>query len=198
MTLNRKRRGTWLASLLLAGLMATANPAHSQAAEPGGDWESVEAADADTLADLRGGVMRVNGIAFDFAAIMKTFIGGELVMQTVLTWTPTGKEVQQTTYGDLAPGQIVNIQSMFAGADFQGLTAQPGIYLAGSGQTVVLQQVNEAGMQNILLNTADGLTIRQDTALTLTLPDMAQAQMQLQQLGMALNRDGIQGAIGAL
>jgi hypothetical protein len=41
-------------------------------------------ADED-LADMRGGYINAAGIAFDFAADMKTFVDGELALQTTLS-----------------------------------------------------------------------------------------------------------------
>ena len=55
------------------------------------------------------------------------------------------------------------------------------------------------GLQNVLLNTADGQTIRQDLNLNITLPDAANfaATMSQGQLVAALNRDITQAAITA-
>ncbi len=163
------------------------------------DWSQFEAADETTLADQRGGFLVADGIAFNFAAKMQTFIDGQLALETTMTWTPTGKQVEQTAYGDLVLTQMSNIQSMLSESNSALLSTGTGLYVGGNGQTVLIQQAVNGGLQNVLLNTADGQTIRQDLALNITLPDAANfaATTGQGQLVAALNRDITQAAITA-
>jgi hypothetical protein len=163
------------------------------------DWSQFEATDETTLADQRGGFLVADGIAFDFAAKMQTFIDGQLALETTMTWTPAGKQVEQTAYGDLVLTQMSNIQSMLSESNRSLLSSGAGLYVGGDGQTVLMQQAVNGGLQNVLLNTADGQTIHQDLALNITLPDAANfaATMGQGQLVAALNRDITQAAITA-
>ena len=163
------------------------------------DWSEFETTDESVLADQRGGFLVADGIAFNFAAKMQTFIDGQLALETTMTWTPAGKQIEQTAYGDLVLTQVSNIQSMLSEANRSMLSSGAGLYVGGDGQTVLLQQAVNGGLQNVLLNTADGQTIRQDLALNITLPDAANfaATMSQSQLVAALNREITQAAIGA-
>ena len=163
------------------------------------DWSQFEATDESVLADQRGGFLVADGIAFNFAAKMQTFIDGQLALETTMTWTPEGKQVEQTAYGDLVLTQVSNIQSMLSESNRSMLSSGAGLYVGGDGQTVLMQQAVNGGLQNILLNTANGQSIRQDLALNITLPDAANfaASMSQGQLVAALNRDITQAAITA-
>jgi hypothetical protein len=171
------------------------------------NWSSFETTDETTLADQRGGFLVADGIAFNFAAKMQTFIDGQLALETTMTWTPEGNQVEQTAYGDMVLTQMSNVQSLLSESNRSllntglstGLSTGAGLYVGGNGQTVLLQQAVNGGLQNVLLNTADGQTIRQDLNLNITLPDAANfaATMSQGQLVAALNRDITQAAITA-
>ena len=163
------------------------------------DWSQFEATDDTVLADQRGGFLVVDGIAFDFAAKMQTFIDGQLALETTLTWTPDGQQIQHTAFADMVTDQANAIQSMVMDSNQQLLNSGSGIFLAGDGQTLLVQQATNNGLQNVVITTADGQTIRQDLAMTLTLPSAADfaATVNQSQLSSALSRAGTQAAIDA-
>ncbi|MBQ1544067.1 MAG: hypothetical protein IIZ63_18855 [Caulobacteraceae bacterium] len=181
--------------LAAAAALVAPLPAHCDG------WDAVAPVGDEVLSQQRGGFLVADGIAFDFGAVMRTFVGGQLALETTLTWTPTGPVTQQTAFGGAMPATLADIQTALtnAGLGSTSVTGQNS-YLLNAGQTVLIQNASNGAVQNLLLNTASNQVITQDLAVTLTLPNSAafQGAINTQQLGFALNAAGTAAAIGAL
>ncbi len=144
------------------------------------------------LDDQRGGMSTPSGVQFFFGAVVSTYIDGQMALQTQLTWTDQG--VVQTTQGDLA-----NDLAAQAAAGGIHLSANAsGAYVPGTnGGTVVLNSVDPGQIANAVLNTADNRTITQNTAITLSIPNLAQYQADTQAVQTAMKiQDSIDRAVG--
>jgi hypothetical protein len=128
-------------------------------------WSPIAASAAETLltddelADQRGGLRTPSGLEIGFAASLKTLIDGRLVLATQLTWTDRG----------------VQTQHIAGSAD---VTASPGGFTATvpgqtGGATQVVQTLSADRITSVVLNTASNRTIRQDTDITLIVPQLA-------------------------
>lgn len=132
---------------------------------------------ADELADLRGGLLFADGVAFDFGATVRTTINGQPTLETRLTWTPEGVVVE-----DL---------SALAGAaipEFDGF----GLRITdGTGTTLVGHRLLAGELQGFIINTGDNRDIRQDMDITLNLPgfEAVQRDMLTEKLGFRINMD---------
>jgi hypothetical protein len=161
---------------LAAVVMLAGSPARTE------DLPAAPVADAE-LDDMRGGFV-ADGIQFNFGAILKTTVDGQLAFQTQVTWTATGAQVSQTLGPNTTQGgKVVNGQ--INGLDAQGLS-QDQIAKMNNGATVIIHNTTGGAVQNILLNTASGVTVTQSTQVNLGLPGFAQTQQAYQQGAVAL------------
>lgn len=159
---------------LLAVLMATL-PASWSVAAP------VQLSDEE-LGNERGGIETPFGFAIGFGASVRTFVNGDLALETTLTWTPTGPRTTSMSNTDL--GQVA------AGA---GAMAQMLIPGGVSGATQVLHDIDGSHIVSLVLNSANGRTIRQDTDITLSIPQLASLQQSLSAERLALTMTGAVG-----
>lgn len=129
-----------------------------------------ERLDDSELAAQTGGLRTPTGIEFNFGATVDTYVDGQMALQTRLTWTEQGIVQTQTPHsGDLSAG---------------GVTL-PGL----NGETVIIHDIADQRIASLVLNSADGRDIRQDTAITLTIPELTNLQSEFsgQRTEMQLN-----------
>lgn len=143
--------------LLLALVSLTATPAAGQVA--GRRLDDVE------LAQQRGGLMTPLGLDIGFGASVRTYVDGRLALETRLAWTDHGIVTEKV--GDLGP--------VAAGATFGTWTASlPGL----GGNTQILHSLADGRIASVVVNSASNRDIRQDTSITLTLPQLPDLQRQ--------------------
>jgi hypothetical protein len=114
------------------------------------------------LAEQRGG-FRWQGLDIRLGAEIRSYLGGELVIQTNLNWNDAQAEVLRTVSNALTladPGQpgaatLEGVANMTFGQD--------NVFLANQGQTAFIQRA-EGALQNIIVNTASNVGIRQELA----------------------------------
>ncbi|WP_372786938.1 hypothetical protein [Phenylobacterium sp.] len=132
------------------------------------------------LAEQRGGLQTPMGLEIGFGVSVRAFVDGQLVLETKLTWTDQGVQTQRV-----------------AGAS--DATALPGgftVTVPGQtgGATQVLQNLSADRIASVVLNTASNRTIRQDTDITLVVPQLADLQRQVAGDRIAAS---LQSAVGA-
>jgi hypothetical protein len=148
--------------LFATGLWAM--PAAAETSPP------LEVVDDSVLADQRGG-FDLAGMNVSFGAQLSTYLNGQLAMQTTLEWNNTASSV---TTGAQTADATKAMSTALAGASF---VASPGdaTTIANGGQTVLLQRTS-GGLQNIILNSANGVVARQDIDATLNIKGYAPFQ----------------------
>lgn len=119
----------------------------------------------DELADQRGGIQTPTGLEIGFGASVRTFIDGQLILETRLTWTAQGVQTQQIAG---APDAITR-----PGEFTITVPGQTG------GSSQVLQDLSADRIVNVVLNTASNRSIRQDTDITLVVPQLADLRRQV-------------------
>ncbi|HEY2359162.1 MAG TPA: hypothetical protein VGH86_17055, partial [Phenylobacterium sp.] len=144
--------------LAILGALVMAMAASTSAAA------SVALSDAE-LDGVRGGITTPFGIDVGLGATMRTFVDGQLVLETQLTWTDQGS-------------QALNV----AGAGMPG--PRPGSFVLTlpsptGGATQIEHDLSDRLIASVVLNTASGRTIRQDTDVTLVIPQLASLQKQM-------------------
>lgn len=154
--------------------------------------ETATISDAE-LGDLRGGFLMAGGVTFDFGAVVRTYVNGQLALESRLTWTETGPATAQSL-GNI-PGAVdlgaALDQALAAGLDINALQGGQGILLSdASGATALVQNI-QSGVQNLIINNADGRDLRQEVEVTLTLPNLEtmQREYSLDRLGSAISQD---------
>lgn len=131
-----------------------------------------------------GGFQTPSGLEVGFGAEVRTYVDGQLALQTHLTWTDQGA-VQTTT---AANGTTDLSDAAGAGIHIDGAPGT-GLFLPGdNGGTVVLHGLDSDQISGLIFNTADNRDIRQEVNVTLNVPDLTQFQKDVagQQLDLRL------------
>lgn len=131
--------------------------------------------------------------------MITTYVNGAPALTTNLTWTDTGKLMEQTIG---AIGQSLDTltpeQRSQLGIDALGNAS--GVVINDSdGVTALVHNVTNGTLQNIILNTASGHDLRQEVNLTLTLPgfEHVQAGLLLERIDIRLHEDLRGAGLGA-
>jgi hypothetical protein len=135
---------------------------------------SMDRLNDEQLQQARGGYLSAGGFRFDFGAVVSTWIDGALVLQSKLNLTSDGAA------SSIGPDGVANPPSQQVSASFNG----------NGGVTSLLQALSQNSIRNLVVNTADNRTIMQNTAITITLPDLPSIQqgMSLEHLSSALQQ----------
>jgi len=166
---------TFLASLGLAAAFLTAGSAGAQQS----DLPPLSEAE---LAAERAGFITAGGLQIGFGANVRTYVDGRLALETQLTWTAQGAVTERI--GDLS---AVTAAGLPQGAGWSVLPSLTG------GETRVLHDLQSGRIASVVLNSASDRSIRQDTNITLTIPQLAELQARL---GAERIASTIQGAVG--
>jgi hypothetical protein len=78
----------------------------------------------EEMAEARGGVLVAGGVAFEFGAVAKTFEDGVLRLQTQVTWTSQGAQIERVVGADVT--RLGQDLSAAATNSLRGQAAQPG------------------------------------------------------------------------
>jgi hypothetical protein len=168
-----------------AGLLF-AGTAHAAAVQED-DLAGLETVADAELAGQRGGFLW-NGVSVSLGAHIRTYMNGELALETVVSWTPAGNSVTQTASPALTPATAAQVQAGVLTSG--GITARVGddtVFLANGGQTALLHRT-DGGIQNVLINTASHVDITQQVDATLDLAgyDTFASDVGISRLGIGL------------
>jgi len=129
----------------------------------------VKLTDAE-LDEVRGGFSAAGGFSFTFGATVSTYIDGSLALQSTLRLDSQGPNVT-TVYGTI-PGASKAAPASLAGVNLAGATGAMLIVPGPGGDTAVVQNVSPTTLTNLVINTAKGQVIRQNTTITVTLANL--------------------------
>jgi hypothetical protein len=153
---------------------------------------SAELVGDDELAEVRGG-WEAGGIEVGlFTAAMHTFVDGSLVLTSQLTLNDHGATTN-TQFG--AGSNVVPLENAASlGLNIGDVQGQGVVVLGNGGATAVVQTLNNAQIRNLVVNTAQGRNITQDTSLNFVIPNLT-----LLQQGMAMDqlKASLDQAVGA-
>ena len=124
------------------------------------------------LEAARGGIATPWGFDIGFGATMRTFIDGRLALETNLTWTQNGPLVTRLQDGQMVPTDLASLGAPIA------LT--PGVS--------VIHDFSDSRIASVLINTANQQVLRQETDISLVLPQLPLLQQRVgaERLGQAL------------
>ena len=143
---------------------------------------SAELVSDDELADVRGGYMNAGGFEIgSFGAVMHTYVDGSLVLTSQLTLNDQGAKTNSQLGGSPNVVPLENAGSL--GLNLGDIQGQGVVVLGNGGATAVIQTLNSSQVRNLVVNTAQGRNISQDTALNFVIPNLT-----LLQQGMAMDQ----------
>jgi hypothetical protein len=133
-----------------------------------GPFASAETVSDELLDQQRGGFV-IHGMNVNLGADIRTYINGELMLRTTVSWADTGVLKEQFSAQGISPANAasLNASALANGKINMDLGGTP-IFTANDGQTMLIHRV-ENGLQNILLNTASNLDIVQEVDASIEL-----------------------------
>lgn len=168
----------------LAALLLAPAPAPAE----GFDFASLEPVSDEELDQQRGGFIW-SGMDIRFGAEVRTYLEGELVMQSTVSWTDDGPETTRFVSGALTPVAADQLRAGVAGfGDIAITVGDSQIFLANGGQTLLAHNV-EGTIENILINSASNVNIRQEVVATLDVTNYAQFGAEVDAARMASTLD---------
>lgn len=122
----------------------------------------------EEMSEARGG-FTINGLEVSLGAEMRTYLGGELVLRTIVSWEDSGPQSEQWVSPLLQPVDAAAMRAgLLANGNLQmSVNSQP-VYLTNEGQTALLQRV-DGRLQNMIFNTASGTDLRQEADISLSI-----------------------------
>ena len=193
MTSPRQLGGALLASLLVGCGAARAS---DKPLEP---VPGERVADAQ-LAEQRAG-FSWQGLNVNFGAEMRSYIGDQLVVRTNVNWATEGGDVQRTISSTLASATAADLRAVAAASSLPALDAQQRVVVQGNGGQTTFLQRTDGVIQNILLNTASNVDLRQNVDLKLDIANFTPflSGILASRVGSALsNMSGLVSIRGAL
>lgn len=151
------------------------------------------------LDKLRGGFL-VSGLDINFGADIRTYVNGDLLLHTVLNWSDEGAETVQTVAAGLSPVDAAALENgVLSNGNIRMKVGDTPVYLINGGQTAIVHETGN-GVQNMLINTANGFNSIQEVDATLNLSgyENFNANMMMDRISSAIDDVAGQAAIGAL
>jgi hypothetical protein len=120
----------------------------------------------EELEEQRGG-FRFQGMDIRLGADIRTYLNGELALQTMITIDDDGFRQTQTISGALTQADADTLRNnvLSNGAITMNIGDQR-VFLANEGQTALYHSTDGA-LQNVLINTASGVSASQEVTATL-------------------------------
>ncbi len=153
----------------------------------------------EDLGELRGG-FTVMGMGITFGADIRTYVDGELMLETVLNWSADGADTVQTAAPSLTPVDVTALENgILSNGSIQMKVGEAPVFLLNDGQTAISHDTT-SGVQNTLINTATGLNAVQEVEASLSLSgyESFNADLMADRLGNALDSLVGQAGVGAL
>lgn len=118
------------------------------------------------LEQMRGGYIVVDGLAFDFGAEVRSYIDGELALESRITLGPQGLAASAPMDGAALARALASLAAGGVRLDAGG----ERLFVTANGDAAFVHRLQDGQISNLLVNRGDGHDFRQELNLTLTLP----------------------------
>lgn len=190
-------RSASIAALLIAISAGVASADELAGLAPANAWLPLQDEDLGQrmsdaeLDEHRGGFILADGVALDFGAIIDSYIDGQLVLQSKVTWTQQGAVT--THAGPIASQATPDVLAALARAGIQ-LSAEAvgdgGFYVSADGQSAFVHRLSDGQISNLLVNVGSGGDFHQEITLSLGLPGFEATQAAMGEVLMARSLAG--------
>ena len=145
---------------------------------------AIPTASTEVLAALRGG-LRVGGLDMEFAANVRTFVNGALVLESTTNLAPGGATATQSNMPATgADPQTLSFVSGLGGAQpgalpagLSGLAGHSGVMVEDpSGVTAALHSLTREQILGVVFTTASNQQIRQELNVEVTVANFGRFQ----------------------
>lgn len=171
-----------LAPLLASVLVALGGPAAADA------FDALPAVADDELDAARGGFLLDGGRIASLGLEIRTLVGGREVLTTSLTVGPAGLSKTESLGDGYDAADAAALGAAAAkGLDLRGF-GDARVVLVSDG-TAVLHRIGRDTLQNLVVNSADGLDLRQEITLRVDLLESAVLGDRLSVAGLRLALD---------
>lgn len=150
---------------------------------------------SDELLDQQRGGFVIHGMTVNLGADIRTYINGELMLRTTVSWTDAGVLKEQFAAQGISPANAASLNaSALANGKISMDVGGTPVFAANDGQTMLIHRV-ENGLQNILVNTASNLDIVQQVDASVELGGYEAFHDSIMSNRLS---DSISSAIGAM
>lgn len=180
---------------------AVAGAACLAAAPAGAGGISASPISETELDAMRGGFITAGGVEIGLGAVVRTLVGGEVALESVVTWASDGPAVTRSLgVGATAADAALHEAAVKKGLNLAALGGEDDVFFLSGGGTAVIHRIDARSLQNLVVNVENGLDIRQEMEVTLTLPgfDAIQRDIVGGLTGAQVGRDLDTAGLGAL
>ena len=132
------------------------------------DLATLEAVADAELAEQRGG-FAWEGMEIRLGADIRSYLDGELVLQTLVNWDEAGASTSRLVSGALTPAAAAELQAgVLSTGSISMRVGDADVFLANQGQTALLHRV-DGPVQSVVVNTASNTALRQEMDVQLDL-----------------------------
>ncbi len=169
---------------------ASLRAAHFATTPPADDFAGLETVSLTEMSDIRGG-FNVGGLEMAIGANIRTFVDGALVLESVARVTPSGLASQQVSSTASPPGGGVTfnfgretdvaLQEVApSNVDLGALAADNGVAINDSnGFSAALHRITQNQILGVIVNTADGRSLRQELNIEITVQNFGSFQQSV-------------------
>lgn len=174
-------------------------PAAAAPAFAADELAGIETVPDAELAEHRGGFVW-EGVRVGLGAEIRTYLNGELALQTNISWTEAGAHKTQIISGALTQVDAAQLQAgILTSGGISMKVGDQSVFLANEGQTALLHRTDGA-IQNVIVNRASNIQANQQIDAVLDLENFGQLQDDIadMRLGAAIGDMISQPTIGSL
>ena len=191
--------GLLIEAVTPVGVQASVPAALPPAAAEADELAGLEKIPDEQLAGYRGG-FTWEGVDIALGAEIRTFLNGELVLQTNISLTEAGAQTSQFVSAALTPAGAAELQAgILTSGGISMTVGDQKVFLANGGQTALLHRTDGV-IQNVLVNRASNIEAMQEIDATLDLGNFGQFQREVLdfRIGQAIGDAVAQATISSI
>lgn len=121
--------------------------------------------DESELREARAG-FSVGGLEITLGADLRTYLDGQLALRTVVQWQGEQATSERWVSPELTPAAALATGGVFSGGQLSFHVNDDDAFIAPGGQTALVQP-DDGRLQNIVLNAASDVAIRQEADIAI-------------------------------